>query len=1468
MRPQTLVLSAFGPYAGRTEIDFTRLGQEGLYLVTGDTGAGKTTIFDAITFALYGEASGTVREAGMFRSKYARPEVPTFAEFTFLSQGMQYVIRRNPEYMRPKERGKGLTIQKAEAVLEFPDNRQPVTKANEATRAIEQILGLDYRQFTQIAMIAQGDFQKLLLADTAERGKIFRRLFHTELYQELQVRLKEAKNVCDKEYDEVKRSIRQYLDAVSCGGHPELSSQLEEWKRTGYEGQVEAGMELLQTLLKEEEKELSGLEAGIWAFNDRIREADELLGRIRQQKELETELSARRQELDECLPAILLAESRRRKAVEESKETEVLRERIRLYEENRQRYKELAEKRQELCEMEEALAHSQTEAAKAGGERQKLEQSVEAQKNELSGLKTCGEEQIRLSGQMEQLKQFKEELDRLLAVLSGLEKEQAETESRLSLEIEQGTKLERQIGEKKMRAVRLEGLETALQTLSGKRRAVEAQMERIHRLHKEAAQTARELETKREQCGTLLSGEQELKEQADAAGREAELLKESGRKEMEYRHLAEFWKGKAKTQKDLLADRKRAQEDLEAAKSACTVLEKQEADGEKERNRLKDGLELCTASGVRLAALENEETGLREKRRNLCGLAERIAGLERLETELTKHQEAYQTAAGRRDCLHREYDRLVRLFQDAQAGILAQGLCEGQKCPVCGSVHHPAPAVLLSESPRREALEEKQEELTKAGEAAERASAGAGHVKEQAEQERRTILTDGGRLLGEWCVGDEAKNGVGAQEAIRFYKEGTQKELTRISARELEIIKEKQEAEAYHGRTAEFEKAAADQEQSLLAVRKAQTEQEKKRAACEALLIEGEKRQEEFTREVLEAVQAAGDMGSEMLAATGTLYMENVPEVSGIPGAEDVHAGSKLSGMKNVSAALNIPDTEPAFTVSGSDILAMAERLQTGAEARQRHAAREETRRKECLKEEQALRERIESLAGEHSRLQKEADALDGRQQALKTQLTEEMAPLLYEGECPGLKGADALLERLGADREQLCHEETEAEAGLRERKALEAEIEALQERCLQSGQNRQELQNNLKVLGTHYAESKKQLAERLSFFDISGEADTSRAQCALSRLEAEIGRLRQAIAGNEARLERKRTLEAELPGFEACLGELTNRIQENMQMAAKLEERCKNIRDAVAAEEQRLEGLSAEENEEMLRLSREKKETLEQALLEAEKTYQEQKNRKERLTASISALEGQKKDTDEPSEEDAKAQRSEYVNKKNELEEKQKAVYARNQTNRRTYESVRAQQEAAAKAEQRYIWMKSLSDTANGGLSQKHKLELETYVQMAYFDRILRKANVRLMTMTSGQYELKRQEDWESRKEKVGLDLNVIDHYNGTERSVRTLSGGESFMASLSLALGLSDEIQMSAGGIQLDAMFVDEGFGSLDEETLNQAIKALNGLAQEKRMVGIISHVSELRERIERKLLVTKKQGRDGIGSRVEII
>ena len=148
----------------------------------------------------------------------------------------------------------------------------------------------------------------------------------------------------------------------------------------------------------------------------------------------------------------------------------------------------------------------------------------------------------------------------------------------------------------------------------------------------------------------------------------------------------------------------------------------------------------------------------------------------------------------------------------------------------------------------------------------------------------------------------------------------------------------------------------------------------------------------------------------------------------------------------------------------------------------------------------------------------------------------------------------------------------------------------------------------------------------------------------------------------------------------------------------------------------------------------------------------------------------------------------------------------------------------------------------------------LETYIQMSYFDRIIRRANLRLITMSSGQYELTRLKEADNSRSKSGLDLGVIDHHNGTERSVKTLSGGESFMASLSLALGLSDEVQSSAGGIQIDTMFVDEGFGTLDPDTLNMAYKALASLTEGDRIVGIISHVEDLKRRIDKQIVVTK--------------
>ena len=207
-------------------------------------------------------------------------------------------------------------------------------------------------------------------------------------------------------------------------------------------------------------------------------------------------------------------------------------------------------------------------------------------------------------------------------------------------------------------------------------------------------------------------------------------------------------------------------------------------------------------------------------------------------------------------------------------------------------------------------------------------------------------------------------------------------------------------------------------------------------------------------------------------------------------------------------------------------------------------------------------------------------------------------------------------------------------------------------------------------------------------------------------------------------------------------------------------------------------------------------------------------------------------------------------------LTQDSKTLAVRQSRNETVRQNVSAQSEALSQAEARFQWLWSLHETANGSLPGKAKIMLETYVQMAYFDRILHRANVRLMVMSGGQYELKRRSVAADVRSQSGLDLDVLDHYNGTERSADTLSGGEAFLASLSLALGLSDEVQASAGGIQMDTLFVDEGFGSLSEQALELALQALAGLSDGNRLVGIISHVAELKERIDRQIVVYKER------------
>lgn len=201
---------------------------------------------------------------------------------------------------------------------------------------------------------------------------------------------------------------------------------------------------------------------------------------------------------------------------------------------------------------------------------------------------------------------------------------------------------------------------------------------------------------------------------------------------------------------------------------------------------------------------------------------------------------------------------------------------------------------------------------------------------------------------------------------------------------------------------------------------------------------------------------------------------------------------------------------------------------------------------------------------------------------------------------------------------------------------------------------------------------------------------------------------------------------------------------------------------------------------------------------------------------------------------------------------------------NKKIFDRLKDVSQKTTKLENEVMIYKDLSDTANGSIVGKNKLEFEQYVQASYFDRVLVSANKRLKYMTDERYQLVRKEEASKVSDKLGLELEVMDYYTGKKRDIKSLSGGESFKASLCLALGMSDTIQEYSGGVVVDAMFIDEGFGSLDDESLEQAMNAIMMLSQSNKMIGIISHVNELKSRIDKKIVVKKSSN----GSSVSLI
>ena len=918
MRPLKITMSAFGPYAGEVTLDMQKLGKSGIYLITGDTGAGKTTVFDAISYALYGEASGNYRENTTLRSKYASADTPTFVELEFEYNNEIYKINRNPEYPRPNKRGEGFTKQSANAEIVMPDG-SVITKIKEVSAKVEEIIGINKNQFSQIAMIAQGDFRKLLNCETNERSKIFRKIFKTEPYHNIEIKLSSLFNELKRNREKEKSGIEQYINQLKCNENDTLSLELERAK---------SGDVLIEDVIK-------------------------LAGEIINKDTLEY--------------------TKTQKSIESiNEEIEKINSNIKLYE------------NQEATKKAYAKASAKLEELKTKrNECEKAYKSAEAQRERLDDLTR----KINLiNSKMPKYDELKSLENSIKERAQSFEK----SNNLLKLKQQEITLLEKEIDEKSKALEEVKGADLLVQKLT-------AQKEEISK----KAEALKELKTEIDRCKT-------------------------------------------------------------------------------EQKNLKNAQSFAKSALDEYGALENE------------------------------------------------YNQIYIAFFNEQAGIIADELKDGEPCPVCGSTSHPNLARKSENAPSQADVESAQNLVKKAQEKADKARDTASALKSRFDEIAANVKSAAKKLFGtDDNVFDDYNSNINALKkeydcTLALLKTANEKlDLYQKLDKEIPKIQEKQ-------------KSLSDEISTL----------NTQRASDEAFISENTKR--------VTSIKSELDFKSADLAK------------------------DKLKEYTNLS----------------SDI---------------------------------------------KNAIEKSKNAFD----------------------------------------------------------------------------------------------------------DIKSKYDTQK--------------------GTKASLE--------------------NALKEFKEIDL------------------------ASLNEKSLKLNE------------------------------------YKKDVDKTA----------------------KLLYSRIDSNKSLVDNISKKRDILKEYDDKYVWLKALSETANGDISGKEKITLETFVQMTYFDSIIRKANIRLLTMSDGQYELVRRSDAETLKKNEGLALDVIDHFNGSSRSVSTLSGGESFMASLCLALGLSDEIQSSNGGIKLDTMFVDEGFGSLDGEALDRALSALTSLSQGNRLVGIISHVDALCDRIDNKIVITKDRT---IGSNAQII
>lgn len=415
MRPLKLVVCGFGPYAERTEIDFEKLGTHGLYLISGDTGAGKTTIFDAVTYALFGKASGDNRDdAKLFRCTNAKPETPTEVELTFVYDGKEYRICRNPEYERPKARGEGMTKAAASVTFFYPDESgkvsatsRSVSKEKDVTEAVKSVMGgLDRDQFSQIAMIAQGDFMKILLEDTKNRRETFRKIFKTENFEKLQKKLSDEANAFGKACEALVQTGCTYVSGIQCAEGSNHVEEVSEKLDLASKRQI-ADWEEVCTLLR------NLVDEDCSCVDSLVKELDDIKGKISEQdKELGKASAAVKNRSDmkiaqERLPRkeSELKEKFDAKNLQEAKQPErdKLKELITTINNSLPQYDGLEQKRGELKQKASALQNGQSKLKSGEAIFEKKATELQELKKELEKLSNAGENRARLEGEIKEL---------------------------------------------------------------------------------------------------------------------------------------------------------------------------------------------------------------------------------------------------------------------------------------------------------------------------------------------------------------------------------------------------------------------------------------------------------------------------------------------------------------------------------------------------------------------------------------------------------------------------------------------------------------------------------------------------------------------------------------------------------------------------------------------------------------------------------------------------------------------------------------------------------------------------------------------------------------------------------------------------------------------------------------------------------------------------------------------------------